>query len=111
MKLYEFGPTRSIRARWILQELGVDFDAVSVDLKGREHCSPDFLELNPAGKVPVLIDGDLVLSESVAIVLYLAHFSSVVAASACVAIAYDGRRMVNTPCEPKEMHSSIRMSS
>ena len=51
MKLYEFGPTRSIRARWILQELGVDFDAVSVDLTRREHCSPDFLELNPAGKV------------------------------------------------------------
>ena len=73
MKLYEFGPTRSIRARWILQELGVDFDAVSVDLTRREHCSPDFLELNPAGKVPVLIDGDLVLSESIAIVLYLAE--------------------------------------
>jgi len=73
MKLYEFGPTRSIRARWILQELGADFDAVSVDLTRRDHCSPDFLELNPAGKVPVLIDGDLVLSESVAIVLYLAE--------------------------------------
>ena len=45
MKLYEFGPTRSIRARWILQELGVEFDAVSVDLTRREHCSPDFLQL------------------------------------------------------------------
>jgi glutathione S-transferase len=73
MKLYEFGPTRSIRARWILQELAVDFQAISVDLTRREHCHPDFLELNPAGKVPVLIDGDLVLSESVAIVLYLAE--------------------------------------
>jgi glutathione S-transferase len=73
MKLYEFGPTRSIRARWMLQELGVDFEAVSVDLTRREHCSPNFLELNPAGKVPVLIDGDLVLNESVAIVLYLAE--------------------------------------
>jgi glutathione S-transferase len=57
----------------MLQELGVDFDAVTVDLTRREHCSPDFLELNPAGKVPVLIDGDLVLNESVAIVLYLAE--------------------------------------
>jgi len=73
MKLYEFGPTRSIRARWILQELGVDFEAVEVDLTRREHCSPEFLRLNPAGRVPVLIDGDLVLSESVAIVLYLAE--------------------------------------
>jgi glutathione S-transferase len=73
MKLYEFGPTRSIRARWILQELGVDFAAISVNLPAREHRQADFLELNPAGKLPVLVDGDLVLSESVAIVLYLAE--------------------------------------
>ena len=73
MKLYEFGPTRSIRARWILQELGVEFEAITVDLRGREHCSPHFLEFNPAGRVPVLVDGDLVLNESVAIVLYLAE--------------------------------------
>jgi glutathione S-transferase len=73
MKLYEFAPTRSIRARWILQELGIDFEAISVDLPAREHYAAEFLELNPAGKVPVLVDGDLVLSESVAIVLYLAE--------------------------------------
>ena len=73
MKLYEFGPTRSIRARWVLQELGVDFEAVSVDLPRDEHCSPGFLELNPAGRVPVLVDGDLALTESAAIVLYLAE--------------------------------------
>lgn len=73
MKLYEFAPTRSIRARWILQELDIDFEAVSVDLPSRQHCGAEFLELNPAGKVPVLVDGDLVLSESVAIVLYLAE--------------------------------------
>ena len=73
MKLYEFAPTRSIRARWILQELGVGFEAISVNLQAREHRNPEFLELNPAAKVPVLVDGDLVLSESVAIVLYLAE--------------------------------------
>lgn len=73
MQLYEFAPTRSIRARWILQELAVDFEALKVDLQAREHWSPEFLELNPAGKVPVLVDGDLVLTESVAIVLYLAE--------------------------------------
>jgi glutathione S-transferase len=73
MKLYEFGPTRSIRARWLLQELGVDFEAISIDLTRREHCGADFLALNPAGKVPVLVDGDLVLNESAAIVLYLAE--------------------------------------
>jgi glutathione S-transferase len=73
MKLYEFAPTRSIRARWILQELEVDFEAVTVNLAAQEHRRAEFLELNPAGKVPVLVDGDLVLTESVAIVLYLAE--------------------------------------
>ena len=73
MKLYEFGPTRSIRARWTLQELGVDFEPVTVNLTAGEHRRPEFLEINPAGKLPVLVDGDLVLTESVAITLYLAE--------------------------------------
>jgi glutathione S-transferase len=72
MKLYEFGPTRSIRARWTLQELGVDFEPIRVNLLAGEHQRPEFLKINPAGKIPALVDGDLVLTESVAIVLYLA---------------------------------------
>jgi glutathione S-transferase len=72
MKLYEFAPTRSIRARWALQELEVDFEPVVVNLGRGEHRRPEFLRLNPAGKLPVLVDGDVVLTESVAIVLYLA---------------------------------------
>ncbi len=71
--LYEFGPTRSIRARWVLQELQVPFDSVVVNLRVGEHRKPAFLQLNPAGRVPVLVDGDFVLTESVAIVLYLAR--------------------------------------
>jgi glutathione S-transferase len=71
MKLYEFGPTRSIRVRWTLQELGVDFEPISVNLAAGEHRRPEFLKLNPTGKIPVLVDGDLVLTESVAIVKYL----------------------------------------
>jgi glutathione S-transferase len=73
MKLYEFAPTRSIRARWTLQELGVPFDAEVVNLVAGEAQRPAFLKLNPAGKLPVLVDGDLVLTESVAIVVYLAE--------------------------------------
>ena len=73
MRLYEFGQTRALRVRWKLQELGVDFDAVSVNLPGGEHARPEFLQLNPAGKLPVLVDGDQVLTESAAIVLYLAE--------------------------------------
>jgi glutathione S-transferase len=73
MKLYEFAPTRSIRVRWMLQELGVDFESIAVNLMAGEHRHPEFLKINPAGKVPVLVDDDLVLTESVAIVLYLAE--------------------------------------
>lgn len=70
--MYEFGPTRSLRARWTLQELEVPFESVVVDLRAGEHRKPSFLQLNPAGRLPVLVDGDLVLTESVAIVVYLA---------------------------------------
>lgn len=73
MKLYEFAPTRSIRVRWTLQELGVAFEPIVVNLLAGEHRRPEFLALNPAGKIPVLVDGDLVLTESIAIVLYLAE--------------------------------------
>ena len=73
MKLYGFGPTRSLRALWGLKELGVEFEFIPVNLQAGEHKRPEFLAINPAGKVPVLIDGDLVIPESAAIVLYLAE--------------------------------------
>ena len=72
MRLYEFPPTRSIRVRWTLQELGVPFEAVPVNLVAGDHRKPEFLALNPAAKIPVLVDGDVVLTESVATVMYLA---------------------------------------
>jgi glutathione S-transferase len=73
MKLYGLGPTRSLRALWALQELDAAFEFVPVNLPAGEHRRPDFLRLNPAGKLPVLVDGDLVLTESAAIVMYLAE--------------------------------------
>ena len=73
MRLYEFPPTRSIRVRWTLQELGIDFESVTVNLVAGDHRRPEFLALNPAAKIPVLVDGDVVLTESVASVMYLAE--------------------------------------
>jgi glutathione S-transferase len=73
MKLYEFGPSRALRVRWTLQELDVAFETVTIDLRAGEQRKPEFLAINPAGRLPVLIDGDKVLTESVAIVLYLAE--------------------------------------
>jgi glutathione S-transferase len=73
MKLYGFPGTRAQRALWGLHEVDADFEYVSVNLLEGEHKRPEFLRINPAGKVPVLVDGDRVLPESAAIVLYLAE--------------------------------------
>ena len=73
MRLYEFPPTRSLRVRWTLQELGVPFESVTVNLIAGDHHKPEFLALNPAAKIPVLVDGDVILTESVAAVMYLAE--------------------------------------
>jgi glutathione S-transferase len=56
-----------------MNELGVDYELVPTDPLIRETRTPEFLALNPAGKVPVLVDGDVVLTESAAIQLYLAE--------------------------------------
>src|SRR3954470_5596278 len=73
MQLYGFPPTRSIRVLWTLRELDVEFEFINVDPTKGELRRPDFLAVNPAGKLPVLVDGDFILTESVAIVLYLAE--------------------------------------
>ena len=88
MKLYGFGPTRSLRALWGLKELGLECEFIPVNLQAGEHRRPEFLALNPAGKVPVLVDGDLVLTESAAIVLYLAE-------------KYPEKKLMPTPLEQR----------
>ena len=71
--LYGAPNTRSLRVAWTLEELGVPWDCHYIDFSQGAHRAPDFLALNPAGKVPALKDGDLVLIESAAICLYLAE--------------------------------------
>ena len=71
MKLYTFESFNPKKVELALYELGVDFEPIEVDLYRRQNREPAFLALNPRGKIPVLVDGDLVLSESYAIVAYL----------------------------------------
>lgn len=73
MKIYGTPPTRVLRALWLLNELGIEYELVPTDPLGEESRSPAFRALNPTGKVPVLVDGDTVLTESSAIQLYLAE--------------------------------------
>ena len=68
LTIYGTKPSRVARCLWMLEELGLPYRQVRVtDPRG-----PAFLALNPMGKVPVLVDGDFVLTESVAINAYLA---------------------------------------
>ena len=70
MKLYGTPPTRAIRVQWLLNELGIDCEVIGLNPMDP---GPEFLKLNPAGKLPMLVDGDVVLTESAAIPLYLAE--------------------------------------
>jgi glutathione S-transferase len=61
------------RARLLLSLLGVPHEAITVDLKAGAHKTPAFLALNPFGQVPVLDDGGTVISDSNAILVYVAR--------------------------------------
>ncbi|MEF1309932.1 glutathione S-transferase [Vibrio mytili] len=60
------------RAHMLLSMLELDFELITVDLPGGEHQQPEFLTLNPFGQIPVLVDGETVISDSNAILVYLA---------------------------------------
>ncbi|MCK2055535.1 glutathione S-transferase [Methylobacterium sp. 37f] len=73
MKLFHFALSgHAHRARLFLYLVGQPCDLVEVDLARGEHRAPDFLTLNPFGQVPVLVDGDTVVPDSNAILVYLA---------------------------------------
>jgi glutathione S-transferase len=61
----------SMTPHMLLEELGVPFELKLVDRDNGAHKSPAYLKMNPNGLIPVLVDGDLVLYETAAIVLYL----------------------------------------
>jgi glutathione S-transferase len=70
--LYHSPASRAFTAYWMLEELGVPFSVKTVDIRKGEQKAPDYLKLNPAGKVPTLTDGPVVVSENPAIAIYLA---------------------------------------
>ena len=73
MKLYWSPQTRSTRAIWVLEEAGVEYRLERIDIQSSERSDPpEFLEASPMGKVPALVDGDVKMSESAAICLYVA---------------------------------------
>jgi glutathione S-transferase len=70
--LYHSPASRAFTAYWMLEELGVPFNVRTIDISKGEQKEPEYLKLNPAGKVPTLTDGKVVVSENPAIAIYLA---------------------------------------
>lgn len=73
LKLYGGARSRATIVQWYLEELSVPYEFVLLDMQAGEHRQPEYLKINPIGKVPAIVDGDLQLWESGAILLYLAE--------------------------------------
>jgi glutathione S-transferase len=71
MKLYYNPQSRAVIAKWMLDECDAQYEIVPIDFAKREHKAPEFLQINPAGKLPALVDGDAKIFEGAAICLYL----------------------------------------
>jgi glutathione S-transferase len=71
MKLYGTPISRALRSIWAAEEVGVDYEFIPTSFR-EESKAPEYVAINPNGRIPALVDGDLVLFESMAINLYLA---------------------------------------
>ena len=68
--LYHSRHARSVRCIWTLEEMGLDYELVTLKFPPRVH-HKEFKGINPLGTVPCLVDGDLVMTESCGIAQYL----------------------------------------
>ncbi|MGK7919916.1 MAG: glutathione S-transferase family protein [Trichodesmium sp.] len=73
LKLYGGVRSRASIIHWYLEEIGATYEFITLDMQSEEHLKADFLEINPTGKVPAIVDGDFKLWESGAILLYIAE--------------------------------------
>ncbi len=71
LKLYYAARTRAVRPRWLLEEMGIPYELVRLNMAEVEKTHPQYVKLHPHGAVPTLQDGDLTLIESGAICQYL----------------------------------------
>lgn len=72
LTLYHAIPSRSSIVRWMLEEIGEPYELEILNLSKGEQLGPDYLAINPMGKVPALKHGDVVITEAAAICTYLA---------------------------------------
>jgi len=72
LHLYGGAYTRSAMIEWYLAELAVPYEYQELDIRAGDHLKPEYLAINPMGKLPAIVDGEFKLWESGAILLYLA---------------------------------------
>jgi glutathione S-transferase len=72
LRIYGIARTRAFRALWVAEELGLDYEHIPVEIGDAGARTPEFLAINPNGRLPVIDDDGFVLFESLAITLYLA---------------------------------------
>jgi glutathione S-transferase len=72
LRIYGIARTRAYRALWMAMELGLDYEHLPIEIGDAGARSPEFLAINPNGRLPVIVDDQFVLFESLAITLYLA---------------------------------------
>ena len=72
LRIYGIARTRAYRALWVALELGLDYEHLPIEIGDAGARSPEFLAINPNGRLPVIVDDGFVLFESLAITLYLA---------------------------------------
>ncbi len=73
IKIYGSPRSSARRCYWLMEELGLAYETVEVDFQKNEQKSPEYLKLNPNGRIPTMVDGEFVLWESIAINTYLAE--------------------------------------
>src|SRR5262245_25924240 len=73
LQLYGNPRSRAMRCLWMLEEMGEPYQLIEKSTRADDLQSADYLRLNPNARIPTLVDGDLVLWESMAINLYLAQ--------------------------------------
>jgi glutathione S-transferase len=72
LRIYGIARTRAFRALWVANELGLDYEHLPIEIGDAGARAPQYLKLNPNGRLPFIADGKFVLFESLAITLYLA---------------------------------------
>ncbi len=85
IRVYGVSSSRALRSLWAIEEVGQPYEHVPTHFIG-DSKKPEYLAVNPNGRVPALVDGDLTLFESMAINLYLAR-------------RYDGGIQPKTPAD------------